>query len=110
MRQYVGSVIFAVLAVATGVIAWFAAFIHGSWLWSLLVGAVAVGCLIAAYLSRPSRKSSSPTNQTPRTAFIKGDADDSVLRRVESNADDFISGNARRTFLGDITHKSRERR
>jgi hypothetical protein len=110
MRQYVGTILFAVLAIATGVIGWFVPSIHGSWLWSALVGTVAVGCLIAAYLLRPSREPSPPLRQTPHSAFIKGDADDSILQRVESNADDFISGNARRTFFGDVKHKSRGRR
>jgi hypothetical protein len=109
VRQYVGSVLFAVLAITTGVIGWFVPSIHGSWVWSLLIGAVAIGCLVAAYLSRPSHESSPPFRQTPRSTFIKGDADDSILQRVESNADDFISGNARRTFFGNVKHKSRGR-
>jgi hypothetical protein len=110
MRQYVGTVIFGVVAVAVGVVGWFVPDIHQSWLWSLLVAAAVIACLIGAYLLHPSRKPSSPASQIAPSAFIKGDADGSTLQRVKSNADDFITGNARRAFLADIKHKSRGRR
>jgi MFS family permease len=104
MRQYVGTILFAAVGIIAAIIGWFVPFIHSSWRWWLFIGIIATGFLVATYLSRPDRQSPRSPDQTPRTAFIRGDADGSVLRRVESNADDFISGNARRTFFGHVRH------
>jgi hypothetical protein len=104
MRQYFGSVLFAFLAIAAGIIGWLVGDIHHAWIWWLLGGLIAIGFIVAACLSFPSRESSPPAHEAPRSVFIKGDADGSILHRVKSNADDFIGGNARDTYFGDITH------
>jgi len=92
MRQYMGTIVLALLGIALGAVAVVTAW----WVWV----AIAVASIAGAILLYPVRK-------PERSAFGIGDFSGSKFGNVYSDADDFIRGDAREALFINIIHKSR---
>ena len=99
MRQYIGTVTFAMLAVAVPVLAAALKWPWPWWAW-LLIG---VGLLLGSVLSYQARVRVS-------SSFIAGDATGSRFGNVYSDADTFVDGDARQALFWNVIHHSRDRR
>jgi hypothetical protein len=98
MRQYIGSIVFAVLSVVVPVVGSASKWPWPLWAWV----AIGILLLLGAILSFPVRKPLRPSS-----AFVSGDASGSSFRNVYSDADNFVSGDARQAIFWNIIHLSR---
>lgn len=97
MRQYLGTVILALAGAAvavTGVAA------HWPWKWPVWTY-LTIFFLAGAVLSLPVK---AKPRSRPRT-FISGDASGSAFGNVDSDADVFVSGDARHALFWNIIHR-----
>jgi hypothetical protein len=92
MRQYIGTIILALLGIALGALA-----IATSWWAYVLIALLSVGGAVLLY----------PVRKSERSAFGIGDFSGSRFGNVYSDADDFIRGTAREALFINIIHRSR---
>jgi hypothetical protein len=102
MRTWIGTVGFAVLAIAVGIVS-------VTWHWNVwFTLATVVLCITFAYLLMPMAGSAGTAEKTG-TAFIRGDASGSRMHNVlVEGADTFVGGSAKDAVLTNIIFRARE--
>ncbi len=100
MPQRLGGVILAVIAVVLGIYSGVS-----FWPWWLTAIFSALSLIGVILMLFPARKETPEVTEKP-TAFIRGDADDSSLDTIYSDADFMVDGNARKTTFRNIIHRT----